>query len=448
VPAAIPPFPNLPAPTTWAPGQQILTGNLRDDITNAARLLANKPLFTGQQTITGQALSTGISNLIKLDTEGVDAWGMHMIPSSTVSSRLPGWYLCDGYVEGTSIASTATISTGFRAVQDGGTVYDMLGGMGPGNGSNDQGYPVGNLIELDPINGDDVALISTVTAGCDVAKAQVKVEWVGMPTDSLSQNGTVVTNPQTASPWPFGSTTITNSGGIAAGATSMTVADPTGMVVGGVLGLDYFEGQAVSPLAEKVTITSVAGSTIGITATSYPHGGVYSAGYVAVPISAPFLNQQVRDMINFLCFPPMFEGHVTSGTQGIPSGSFPASNWTISFNGSVIDNFSGWGGSGSGAYTFPVSGVYYVYGQVAMTAAANYTLAAGLGVSGGTVNWGTTVRNTTSTPLALTATVRRHLRVTAGEYVELFASQNSGSQLDVSTGFMQCPRLVAVFRSF
>lgn len=443
----VPPYPSVPAPITWRTGQQILTGNLRADISNAATLLANKPMFVGSQVSAFQGMTAGISNLIKSDTDNSDPWGMHQIPASTISVRFPGWYLCDGYTEGGSIAATATMSTGFRATQNG-VVADQLGGCGPGNGTNDQGYPGAALVQLDPATGDSCAMIATPSAGCNVSQAEVKAEWVALPTTLGYATGTVVTSPQPASPWPFGTTTITNVGGIAAGATSMTVADPTGMVVGGMLGLDYTKGAAAVPTAETVTITSVAGSTIGITATTYPHGGTASPGYVAVPVSAAFLNQQARDMINFLCYPPIFSAFYDSGSTSIPNQTFPSNTQVPLNSGTVVDNFSGWSAA-TGRYTFPVSGAYYVYGQVSMAAAANYTAAAGIGISGGAINWGTTYRNTSGTSLAMTATVRRVMRVTAGQYVSLFTSQNSGGGLALSTaGFKQASKLIVVFRSF
>lgn len=434
----LPPYPVVPQPVSWSPRKQILTGLLRGDLTNAAILLANRPLFAGSQVTTGQSLTGPGTNLVKLDTENVDGWQMHQVPASTIACRFPGFYLIDGYVEGTAIGLTQSIATGVRQVING-TVTDVFGGCGPGNGLADQGYTTAHLVQLDPSTGDECALIASPTTGCTCSQAAVKAEWVGLPsTSSVWPTGTVVTSPQPASPWPFGATTITNVGGIAAGATSMTVSDPTGIVVGGSLGLDYLAGQAVSPLAETVTVTSVAGATIGITATLYPHGGSLSPGAVAVPLSAAFLNQQARDMIDFLCYPPLAMASYTPGSTTIPSQTFPAGT-AMPLPTVGPDNF---GGMASSTYTFPVSGVYYVFG-VAQATGVNFTLNAGLSVNGGTTQWGTAVNNTSASTVELGATVRRHLRVTAGETLQLFASQNNGSPVSLLSA-----RLIVVFRSF
>lgn len=440
-----PPYPSLPQPATWTAGTQFLTSVLRGDLTNAASLLSSKPLFVGSQTTTNQALAANISNLVKVDTENVDGWGMHTIPSSTISSRFPGWYLLDGYAEGASIAATQAMATGIRQVQNG-TVTDVYGGQGPGNGTNDQGYTAASLVYLDPSTGDECALIANPSFGCNCVKADVTAEWVAMPTTSaVWPTGVVVTSPQPASPFPAGTTTVTNPGGIPAGATSMTVADPTGMVTGGVLGLDYMAGQPVSPMAETVTITSVAGAVIGITATSYPHGGALSPGAVAVPVSAPFMNAQSRDMIRFLCYPPIAAASFGTGVTSVPSQAWP-NGTQVPLPLVTVDNF---GGLSSGTYTFPVSGVYYLYGHVLFGPTASYSMAAGLSVSGGTIQWGTSVRNSSASPLVLGATVRRHLRVTAGQTVQLFATQNSGNPLLLNNnGLSLSSRLVVVFRGF
>ena len=97
----------------------------------------------------------------------------------------------------------------------------------------------------------------------------------------------------------------------------MTVGETTGMIVGATLGLDYYEGAPVSPMAEPVTITSISGTTIGISATAYPHGGTLTPGYVAIPVSAAWMNQQVRDIINFLAYPPICR--LTSSAPPRPS---------------------------------------------------------------------------------------------------------------------------------
>ncbi|HET9893709.1 MAG TPA: hypothetical protein VFQ44_02000 [Streptosporangiaceae bacterium] len=438
---ALPPYPVPPAPRTWSPGDQVLTSRLRADLGNAALLFANRPLFAGSQTTTGQAVS-GDGVPVVIDTELVDGWQAHTIPSAIVAARFPGWYLVDGYIETTPISSADTFRAFLETTQSG-VAADPAGGRGPGNGVNDQGYTVSDLVQMDPATGDHLALFALCDAACDIVTATLKSEWVALPTSLGYATGTVVPAPAPAAPWPPGrGTVIASIGGIPAGATSVTVQSAAGIVPGGTLGLDYLAGVAVSPMAETVTVTSVAGNTIGITAALYPHGGTASPGAVAVPVSAVFLNQQVRDLINFSAYPPVFRAY-NSGSLLLPTSAFSVGS-PIGVDTVTVDNFGGFAGS---SYEFPVSGVYYVAGVIAGTGflPTSGTLVAGLSISGGQVLWGDGV-TTSSTQVA--ATVRRHVRVTAGQTVQLYGSQNSGETQSLLFGSDAGARLIAVFRSF
>ena len=57
-------------------------------------------------------------------------------------------------------------------------------------------------------------------------------------------------------------------------------------------------------------------------------------------------------------------------------------------------------------------------------------LSAGISVTGGTIDWGGSIR-TSGTAENLCATVRREIRVDAGDYVTLYCSQNSGDTLSL-----------------
>ena len=446
----MPPYPVMPAPRTWSTGDKALTSLLRADLGNAALLLANRPMLVAAQTTLGQSVGTAAWHQVGLDTEYLDNWGTHQVPSAVYPVPLGGWYLLSGDTSWSAFAATANAGTGFRAIQNSVTTDAYCGLIG----GNDINYPQPNgalLAQFDPTTGDTASLLGWQgTAGSvNLQTARFKAEWVAQPTTLGYGTGTVVTSPQPAALWPAGAGTSI-VGSIAAGATSMTVQSATGMVIGSKLGLDYYEGQSVSPMAETVTITSIAGTTIGISATLYPHGGGLSPGLVAVPVDAPWMNQQVRDMVNFLCFPPICQ--VYGGTASLASSTFPAGTAIPLTTGTTVDNFSGWSNANN-RYTFPVSGNYYIYGQVASsTASEHYQLSAGLGISGGTIQWGSSASNhfAGSPQYAQTATVRRHLRVAAGQYVQLFGNTDGTTALALPTAYAtgqparrRLPRLLA-----
>jgi hypothetical protein len=193
-------------------------------------------------------------------------------------------------------------------------------------------------------------------------------------------------------------------------------------------------------MAETVTITSIASLTVGISATSYPHGGTASPGNVSIPVSAAFMNQQVRDVINFLAYPPMARIHGSS--QSITVQTFPAAT-QINLTTVTVDNFSGWNAT-SHEYVFPVAGTYFVYGQVPFQPAIN-NYSAGISINGGTVQWGDSVR--TQTSLLGCVTVRKTIRVNAGDAVTLqtSVSNNAATLENVSNSYAT---LVICWRGF
>ena len=441
-------FPLQPGPITWSAGEALTAPRLRADATNLAWLLTKRPLLVASQQTTAQTVPGSTVTAVFLDTEYADNWNGHAIASASYAAQFGGWYLAEGvaFISGTS--TSCYYGSGIQTTQASST-SDLFGNILCANGVDVTGPACADLVQLNPFTSDIVSMFAYQNSGGspDLATpgAYFTVQWCGLgtslPGGEGNINGTVVTSPQPAALWPPGSgTLITNAGGINAGATSMTVIANTGMVAGGSLGLDYYEGQAVSPMAETVTISSVTGLTIGISATSYPHGGTNSPGYVAVPVSAAFMNQQVRDVVNYLAYPPMLRVH--GSTQSLTTQTFPAST-QINLTTVTLDNFSGWNGT-SHEYVFPQSGVYYVYGQVPFQAAIN-NYSAGISINGGTVQWGDSIR--TQTSLINCATVRKTVRVTAGQTLTLQACVDNNN-VTLESASNSYATLLALWRGF
>jgi hypothetical protein len=164
------------------------------------------------------------------------------------------------------------------------------------------------------------------------------------------------------------------------------------------------------------------------------------------------MNQQVRDKIRFLSYRPVARLSSQGTGQGIPSQAWPAGtaiDWAAPTTSGYrdIDNWSGW--NGSTGYVFPVSGTYFVYGQVYLgDASSPVSISAGLAVDGGTIMWGDRVESTGNPANEICATVRRTLRVQGGQYVEVYGSQGSGAGLNVIGTSASHSRLVVCFRGF
>jgi hypothetical protein len=444
---ALPPYPVAPNPITWGHDEIISTARLAADPGNAALLFANRPLFVGAQSTTGQGLAASTVVPLQIDTEDVDAWAGHQIPQTGWDVPLLGVYLAEGDVECSAFsANTSSLTAGIQSTANG-TVTSSDGGKVMANGVSNPGATCADLIQLSPATSDSIALYGECfgqagTVAIARGGAKLKAEWVGLPATGPGR-GTVVASPQPAALWPPGAgTNIVNVAGIPAGATSVRVTDTTGMVVGGWLGLDWYLGQMVTPVAEAVTITSISGTTIGISATAFSHA---PGAPVSLPVSAAFMNQQVRDAINFLAYPPMACLDTFGTSASLATSTFPAGS-ALTFIRANIDNFSAWN-SGSG-WVAPVAGIYYVFGQVYLATQNTYTLAAGVRVNSGTVMWGTGVANQSTMNRTMCATFRRHLRLNAGDTVQLFGSQNSGSSIGLSNVAGQVSKLITVFRRF
>lgn len=437
--ALLPPYPVLPAPRTWSAEDQFWTPRLRNDPGNAITLLTNPPLYIGGQTFTAQSVASAAVTTLSLDTDLMDSWAAHQQPSTTVAPPLAGWYLTEGHVFINTNGTAAGVqAAGIQAVQNGAT-YQTDGGKVTGNGANSPIPVVADLIQVSPSTQDTIALYCWQDSGITrtISSAWIKTEWV------CASSGTVVAPPAPAAGWTSGATTLLAA--VSAGATSLLVADPTGILPTSVIALDY--GNAAQ---ESVTVTSVSGQTIGISPPCiYPHP---ASAPVSVPISSVWMNQQIRDKINLLTYRPIARLSNAGVTQSLAAQTWPAGTavqWANpAFTSRCVDNFGGWNSSNPTRYTFIFSGVYYLYGQVyCADAASPYVLSAGLAISGGTIQWGDRVKSVGSVSESVCATVRRAaVRVTAGQYVEVYGSQSSGGTLALQNSGNSLCKLIVVWR--
>jgi hypothetical protein len=166
---------------------------------------------------------------------------------------------------------------------------------------------------------------------------------------------------------------------------------------------------------------------------------------VPSPITHAWLNANVRDAINFLVYPPIAKAVYTPGSSTLASSTLSAPA-VINTNTSVVDNYGGLTTGAAAKYTFPVAGLYYVYGQhnLATNATATY-YAAGLVYNGGTAQYGDIAHFAPATAQNGGASVSRRLRVSAGDTVQLVGAQNSGSAIAYSGSAINQTRLIVAW---
>lgn len=375
-------YPQGVSQKTWSAtvSEPVTASLLRQNVTDPAWLLSSPPMAILAQQVSADTIPATTPWRVRLDTELVDTLGVHSDAVSTdrCYCAVTGWYLIRGAVAFAQGAGEATSS--FTA---GVFVTDVSTGI------TTQTYggifPGTSGASVIPTFTELAVLVAT-----NFAKPAVN-DYCSMFTYIPGS-------------WPL---QITLGSGIYSWLSSRWVGTATG--------------------------------TAGLPVPSNP-------GFSdAAAISGAFLNANVRDAVNFLSFPPMARLTQTS-RQSIPSQAFPAGT-PVTFTSAAAqgtsassDNYGGWSPSANPTrYTFPRAGRYYAYGQAAFTGGGGGNYAAGLRVNGGTTAWGT---RTLAAGLGAVPTAEQYLRVNAGDYVELIASQNSGSAVNTTTGQASCRLIV------
>ena len=167
---------------------------------------------------------------------------------------------------------------------------------------------------------------------------------------------------------------------------------------------------------------------------------------VPSPITAAWLNGNVRDAVRFLTYPPIAKASYTAGSSTLASTIFPAGS-VVPLTTVAADNYGGVTTGAAAGYTAPVSGRYWVYGQLNL-ASSSVTTAyyAGVAVNGGTPQWGDGSFNSNASLAAVGgATAGRYLRLSAGDKVQLMGCQGSGSAIAYNTTAANQTRLIAVW---
>jgi hypothetical protein len=379
-----PPYPSVPNPSTWSAGP-ILTSRLRDDVAGAVNFLANRPLFVGQAT-EGVSIPNNADTLIALTSEVVDTWGGHATIGG--SGAVWQWYYCQ--------APGWYLAEGY-------TPFDYITAT--------QACFAAGLV--------------TVKSGVTEPVVRGQLQLVG----SGYHPG-----PKLADLIPM---SVTGPVGGTGDAVQLTCLQTTGS--------SQFLTNGPASLYPFLAVRWVAAltGTAGLNVPANPSWPV-PPSYIT---SAGYLNPAIRDTIRFLTYPPICKAYY-SGSASIPSQTFPAGT-VVNLNAVTVDNYSGFTTGASGGYTVPAGGLYYLYGQVnyATDSSGAAAYSAGLRVNGGTIQWGDSVYKTTSESTGGGATVRKRLRLNAGDFVQFMAQQSSGSTLSLNGTSNNQSRFIAVWES-
>jgi len=360
---------------TWSltTPEVITVAILRNDITAAAWWLSAPPLYSGQQAVYPQEISSGNDQVIYLDTtvndplnEGSEADG------AGVFGAYSGWYLAFGMVSFDAASASKDFAAGIGAQQFG-NITVVHGQTCPSN----PGY-ITLLITCDmqPLNtyaSDNMALWGYQDAG------SVFTYVYGLSTSQL-----------------------------------------------------YGPQNSLAPTFNMLYAARMSPPAGWASSLPVPAGTAFSD---TTQITGAFMNAAIRDTVNFLQYPPVCRLQLTSTIQ-IASAVFPAGT-AVTFSTAQIlgrnsDTYGGW--NGATRYTFPAAGLYYVYGQVAFLNNTTGTdRACGLRVSAGTTQWGSTEASANDSTGHVSVAVQM-IRATAGQYVELIGYSNATTTGGISIG--------------
>lgn len=203
-------------------------------------------------------------------------------------------------------------------------------------------------------------------------------------------------------------------------------------------------GTTKAPTLTMRWACSATGTTVALPSTPRTWTGADMltadlAGAGQVP-----LNVHVRDVVHWLRYPPACRIDSTGTSQTIPSGAWTSINMVAE----QLDNYGGHStSSNTSRYTCQRAGLYFVHGLASIADAGTTGYRASrLLVNGTTIYAGTSTKPATTTTIGTALPACAHIRLAAGDYVELQSFQSQGSALAVKTGAGDSSRLIALWR--
>ena len=378
-------------PSEWAAGQtwplhnsrHVYAVDLNQQLSSAVAFLHRKPTFQGAQQGSNQPVPSNTQTPVVLVTEITDAWNMHngLVDGSqiTVPFSCGGIWLMQGSVP--------------FAASGAGSMYEaflLRNGAVAANGEQ-LGAPG---VHVTP----GVADLVTAAAGDFFQLGAFQIS--GSPVNTYLSTAN-------------GSTQFSDNAGPVL--TARWVA-ANNSLPGGVIQVPVFVGTFFGDpffVNEPVTITT-------------PNPGTWT---VFEEATATQFNSDIRDSVLFLSNVPACRASLSGTSPSIPSGSALPGSQVTGLTAS-IDN---WGAFAGNTWTCPVSGMYLVYGQAgwpqeSTAFSVNTTIQA--------VQSGVTGNYTGTGALSIwpQSMVMRHLRFTAGDTVQLYATHNFSTFLNPASG--------------
>jgi hypothetical protein len=196
-----------------------------------------------------------------------------------------------------------------------------------------------------------------------------------------------------------------------------------------------------SPFLTLTWVVSHLASSVGL---GVPSMSTWTDG---APVTSATLNSQIRDASFFLTYPPVarlqYSG-ITPAGQTQPNNAMTSISWDTA----SIDNYSGWGGTGSNPtrWVTPRTGRYLLIGQSAVGASFTGKRGVKFLINGTTSITGQHFAAVAAAGHGASTSCMsaRLVRLTAADYVEVQGLQTSGSSSALTFGTAHC-KFVAVW---
>lgn len=487
-----PPYPVSPSPATWTDTEHVSAAILRSDVLNAVDLITQPPAFQGAQS--GDPQPFTIANTSQIFSAGAT----NFLPGQTV------------LLQGVGVPSPFAANLPYYVV-----VTSATGGTSSNPGQFSlSGTAGGSPITATSNGAGNVLLTQVIPSSSTVWNAlnldtEINDEWSSFTTNNPTQSFAMFPGfylvRSTFSPF------YTAGGGTTSAGVTVTEGAGPAVTYGG----QRVPSSANSGLYPKVWCAKLAQfsayGNYGAPGNNYAQGAVFNdSGNVLVPhvttssypqvttqwcgllanpapsgilppvpsndswpvppvsgapmpsqiLGESFLNKNIRDAIFFLCYPPVMEAWYKAGSATITSqSSLPAVGQavpldTVTTTVTAADNYSAFT-TGTHTWAAPRPGVYYVYGQAAISAAST-SVAAAAGLTVTSANYGGTAvtvwggaQNASPAGSVSVAVISRKLRLNKGDSVQLAAFQSdSGSNAAtlVNSGAWQ-NRLITVWQA-
>lgn len=377
MPLANPALAYVPSPATYTLAQRVRTPLLRADVSGAVALLANPPLFSGQNTVSVTSVPSATDQPVTIDAENFDPYSGHAGTTATALSKyfgmLPGWYLAESAVPYNSTAGTGQCNAGIGFSSAGGAVTAYYGQRVGISGTGGQ-FSMPACAKL----------VQVVNAGTQGGATNDYVT-------ALARQ---------------------NSGGA----------------------ISTLSNASKSASLQLRWVSALSG-TPGLPVPSNDSWPVPPG-----IITAAFLNKNVRDAIAFLLYPPMLEAYDSATATSITSQTaFPVAGQQVGLDATFTDTWGAfsagvWTAPVNGLY-YCYGNAGLSAGANSLSVAAGLTVTSPLYNSGSPVTiWGGAQQSVASQGNG--ACVRRKVRLLAGDTVALAAFQrdSGGAPATVVTG--------------